>query len=55
MKQHNEGEQRRACLLCGRECAIVRKQGALELKEPCPNKCSAGYLKPQKERLECRK
>lgn len=44
-----EAAQTRECLLCGRECGIVRKQGALSLKEPCPNKCGAGYIKPRKE------
>lgn len=54
-KQPNDGEgeqQRRECLMCGRDCAIVRKVGPLELKEPCPNKCGAGYVKPQNARLD---
>lgn len=36
--------ERRACLLCGRDCRVVRKVGPLTLKEPCPNKCGAGYV-----------
>jgi len=38
--------QRRECLLCGRDCAIVRKVGPLLIKEPCPNACTEGYATP---------
>lgn len=47
-KHSKDEEQRRDCLMCGRDCLIICERGGLTIKEPCPNKCSAGYMKPKK-------
>ena len=35
----------RDCLMCGRTCVVTSERGAILIKEPCPNKCSTGYVK----------
>ncbi len=40
-----EERRERPCVVCHEVRRIVGKVGPLLIKEPCPNKCAAGYVK----------